>query len=216
VAPHPDDDVLGCGAYLASVAHGGRRVIAVYLTDGAGSHSGSDAYPPERLRMVRENEARRALERLGIRTEPRFLRRPDGTLRADGAAAKRLADDVRACVPDDDDVLVLGPWRRDPHPDHRAGAAIVERVARSLGVRYAEYFVWLAERGSPADRPRRDEGRTLRLATHAFTNAKSAALREHRSQLGDVVHDATTSFRIPETMIARALDGSETFVVPAR
>ena len=76
VAPHPDDDVLGCGALIARVApHLPVRVI--YVTDGAASHDGSPTYPPQRLRDVREREARRGLRRLGVKTPPLFLGWPD-------------------------------------------------------------------------------------------------------------------------------------------
>ena len=45
VAPHPDDDVLGCGALIARVApHMPVRVV--YVTDGTASHDGSLTYPP--------------------------------------------------------------------------------------------------------------------------------------------------------------------------
>ncbi len=47
IAPHPDDDVLGCGALIARASmHLPVRVI--YLTDGSASHENSPTYPPDR------------------------------------------------------------------------------------------------------------------------------------------------------------------------
>ena len=79
IAPHPDDDVIGCGALIARVAQD-RPVRVCYVTDGAASHIGSPTYTPRRLRDVREREAARGLRRLGVRERATFLRWPDGTV----------------------------------------------------------------------------------------------------------------------------------------
>ncbi len=42
LAPHPDDESLGCGALLAA-AFAGKGARVVCLTDGSGSHPGSRA-----------------------------------------------------------------------------------------------------------------------------------------------------------------------------
>lgn len=44
ISPHPDDDVLGCGALIARMAPR-VPVRVVYVTDGAASHR-SISYPP--------------------------------------------------------------------------------------------------------------------------------------------------------------------------
>ncbi len=212
VSPHPDDDVIGCGAFLAAAAANGRTVRAIYVTDGSASHVGSPTYPPERLRREREGEARAALARLGIATAPTFLGRRDGSL-AD-ADPDELARELATLIPDDDATLVLGPWRRDPHPDHRAVAAALLRTARERArLRYAEYFVWLGERGTAEDAPRRGDGRAVRLSTARHLDAKRSAIAEHRSQLGALIRDAREAFALPASLIARALGPSEAFVV---
>src|ERR1700712_4437889 len=65
LAPHPDDESLGCGGLIAACVAAGPPPIVVILTDGAGSHH-SPSYPPERLRAVREQEARQAVAHLGL------------------------------------------------------------------------------------------------------------------------------------------------------
>jgi hypothetical protein len=61
VAPHPDDESLGCGGLIAEARAEGRRTRVVVVSDGTGSHPASKAYPKERLRDLRENEARKAV-----------------------------------------------------------------------------------------------------------------------------------------------------------
>src|ERR1700722_17819790 len=66
LAPHPDDESLGCGGLIAAGCHARRAPIVAILTDGAMSHPGSKAYPGERLVRLREAEARGAASLLGL------------------------------------------------------------------------------------------------------------------------------------------------------
>lgn len=50
VAPHPDDEILGCGGVLQLLHAAGRSLLLISITDGTASHPGSSAWPPERLR----------------------------------------------------------------------------------------------------------------------------------------------------------------------
>jgi LmbE family N-acetylglucosaminyl deacetylase len=213
VAPHPDDDVIGCGGAIATAAARGAAVHIVYVTDGAASHPGSRAFPPERLRMVREAEARRASAHLARDVHSTFLHWPDGTVPcADASAAAPLIARLAGAFPAG--ALVLAPWRRDPHPDHRAVASLVNAVtARRRDVLLAEYFVWLDERGDAGDRPLPGEGTPLELDITPFVAAKRAALAEHRTQLGLVIDDAETAFVLPPGVIARAGDCTERYLL---
>ena len=216
VAPHPDDDVLGCGALIARLAPR-LPVQVVYVTDGAASHEGSPAYPPRRLRDVREREARRALRALGVRTAPHFLRWPDGCIPEPGDAdATDLLAALAALIPRDEDVAVAVPWRRDPHRDHRATSLLVDAVLRERPrASRVEYAVWLDVIGDPSDRPSAGEGRLIEIDSRRWNAVKRAALREHRSQLGQLITDATKAFALPESLLRSALGPVERFVVPS-
>jgi len=216
IAPHPDDDVLGCGALIArAAAH--LPVHVIYLTDGAASHENSRIYPPARLRAVREDEARRALCRLGVKTPPQFLRWPDGTVPAAGdAAAAPLLAALRLAIPADADVAVATPWRRDPHCDHRSATSLVDAVLRERprALRF-EYAVWLGVIGDASDEPLPHEGVTVEVESGPWLSAKRAALCEHYSQLGGLITDASWAFKLPEDLLLRALGPCERFVIPS-
>src|ERR1700722_4781773 len=47
----------------------GLRTKVVMVSDGVGSHPNSKAYPPERLRFLREEEAKQAGAELGLKPE---------------------------------------------------------------------------------------------------------------------------------------------------
>ena len=80
VAPHPDDESLACGGLIADACRQGLRGKVVIVSDGAGSHPNSKAYPPDRLRSLREEEARRAAAELGLEAGGDALPRPPGSL----------------------------------------------------------------------------------------------------------------------------------------
>ncbi|HEY1429527.1 MAG TPA: PIG-L family deacetylase, partial [Candidatus Tumulicola sp.] len=129
VAPHPDDDVIGCGGTLFALVRSGVQPTIVYVTDGSASHPNSIKFPPPKLAALRKCEAREALRELGVRTKPIFLDVPDGTLSELDPSARshvieRLADVISSLAID----TVFGPWKHDPHPDHVATASVLENA----------------------------------------------------------------------------------------
>jgi LmbE family N-acetylglucosaminyl deacetylase len=214
LAPHPDDDVLGCASLIARAAQR-MPVTVVYVTDGAASHRGSAAYPPERLRAVRHDEARRGLHALDPRVHAVFLDWPDGRVpRAGDPAAAPLIAALREHIPLAADVAVAVPWRRDHHADHVAVATLADAVLcdRPRAARI-EYTVWLGILGDAADEPQAGEGRTIELDARPWMSGKRAAIAEHRSQLGSLITDADEAFVLPEALLERALGPVERYVV---
>ena len=119
VAPHPDDETIGCGGTLALLADAGAEVRVVVVTDGEAT-AGSP-HPPTETAARRRGEAVAACAALGVGA-PVHLGLPDGAV-ADHATSLRVAlDRVRDAL---DPQLVLVPWLLDRHPDHRACARSV-------------------------------------------------------------------------------------------
>src|SRR4051794_41593260 len=77
IAPHPDDESIGCGGTICLHATCGDRVSVVFLTSG---ELGLKHLPREEAWRVREREAECAAAVLGI-ASTRFLRQPDWSLR---------------------------------------------------------------------------------------------------------------------------------------
>jgi LmbE family N-acetylglucosaminyl deacetylase len=114
VAPHPDDESIGCGGTAALLAAAGTDVTVVIATDGEATR-GSDL-PPASLAARRREEAMRAARLLGVRA-PTFLGLPDGAL-SDRTAelCRALTAELRRALPE----LLLVPSPLEEHPDHRA------------------------------------------------------------------------------------------------
>lgn len=111
LAPHPDDEAIGCGGVIAQHLRSGRRVMIVVATDGTAATANTDA---EAYRERREQESRRGVERLGAGAEIEFLRVADRHL--DASIALRLRSLLTDYRPD----LVLLPSLVEIHPDHVA------------------------------------------------------------------------------------------------
>jgi len=78
LAPHPDDESLGCGGLIAACCAAGRPPVVAVLTDGSGSHPGSRAFPPTRLAAIRKAEVTAAVG------PPRYAGRAPGVSRGEG------------------------------------------------------------------------------------------------------------------------------------
>jgi len=122
LAPHMDDEVLGCGGTIVRHVRAGASVTVIFLTDGRhGSAANAALAEPERadkqreLVAIRKEEARRAGKLLGVQTVL-FLDAEDQRLHADTLAVERLRDALERQEPD----LVYLPFFLERHVDHRA------------------------------------------------------------------------------------------------
>lgn len=156
LAPHPDDEVFGCGgAILAHVQHG-IPVSVIILTDGS-------LYGDAAVRMA---ESRSAATLLGC-GEPEFWAYPDRGLCHDQDLVGRLVQKIVATGAD----LVYAPSPWEVHPDHRQTASAAAQAVLHTGVRIAYYEV-----GSPL-RP------NLLLDITAHAAVKMQAMRCFASQM---------------------------------
>ena len=126
LAPHPDDDVLGCSLLMRRVAAAGKRIVIVWLTDGGASHG--DLSPNARRRLVerRQAEGIAGVSALGVAPEAtHFLGFQDGAL-------AQCVDEARQhlqCICSDHGVdMVVVTDKGDGHPDHRAAFLIASQL----------------------------------------------------------------------------------------
>lgn len=211
VAPHPDDESLGCGGLIAEACARGTPVRLVVVSDGVGSHPNSRCYPPEKLRELREDETRRATAALGLAASAiRFLRLPDRYVPTQGGDAERAKAAILEAAREVAAGAVCVTWQHDPHCDHAACAALVAALRAKLpGVRLLAYPIWGLT--LPPDTEVGPAPRGLRLAVHSHVAAKAAAIAAHRSQTTDLIDDAP-GFRLTPEMIARFTGGDEIFL----
>ncbi|MGE0314731.1 MAG: PIG-L deacetylase family protein [Lautropia sp.] len=217
LAPHPDDESLGCGGLLAN-AFAGKGATVVCLTDGSGSHPRSRRYPAPRLAERRARELREAVTRLGgTHADIVELGHRDGACPTRGSAFDASVARVSALCVARRATMLFATSGADQHTDHQACevlARAVQATLPALGL-YA-YPVW-----SRRDRFAPDAGveRRLRwLDTSGVRDAKARAIAAHRTQLGLVVDDDSDGFVLEPTFVARFVEEDECFIeiAPAR
>lgn len=222
VAPHPDDDVLGCGGTIALLREHGVPVWVVIASDGAASHPHSQRFPASMMRELRAAETLEGLAAVGVdRAAVTFLNLPDGavpqpgTPGADAAiagAAIQVAVATLAGLPGVNTVLL--PWRRDPHDDHRATWALFTAALDALDspVRRIEYPIWLLVHPGPDDLPEPHEGRLWRRDIAPVLDCKRAAILAHRSQTTDMIDDDPTGYCLPPAVLEQFFQPWEPFI----
>jgi len=149
VAPHPDDEVLGCGGMLQLLAAAGRQLQLISVTDGSASHPGSERWPVERLSVVRPQESAEALRRLGVPLHRmKWLRGgfSDSQVAADEPSLVAFIE--RHLRPGD---VVFSTWCEDGHCDHEAAGRASIEAARRVGATCHELPVWTWHWASPED-----------------------------------------------------------------
>ncbi len=198
VAPHQDDESLGCGGLIALLRSFNVPVTVLFISDGTGSHPQSRTFPSNRLRDTREAEAREALQILGVATDAmRFLRFRDTAVPTAGTADfAAAAERVRRVVADTRPGTIILPWRRDPHCDHRAAWQLIRAAleGQQSQPRLLEYPIWVWELAGTGDLPHAGEVEGWRLDIAAVLAQKQTAIAAHRSQLGQLIDDDPSGF----------------------
>jgi LmbE family N-acetylglucosaminyl deacetylase len=233
LAPHPDDETIGCGATIARTVAAGGHVEIVIAADGRYSHKDSEIVSPEQMRDLRRVEAVAACAALGVPEEQVVqLGHEDTHLdRSRPELLDALRDALRRVDPDD--VYVVSGL--DPHPDHRTLNAAVHEVLRDdrRARTVWEYPVWswidgpwfeLSQRppsaralhlvGDPlaaslgAPRPRK-------VSTAGFVAAKRAGLAAYTSQVTNLTGEACWPV-MDDALLGLFLGGYEVFLAPPR
>jgi LmbE family N-acetylglucosaminyl deacetylase len=203
VAPHPDDESLACGGLLAEACRQGLRGKVVVVSDGVGSHPNSKAYPPDRLRSLREEEARQAAAELGLKREDMlFLRLPDRFVPSEGEEAERAIGAIADCAREIGARSLFVSWRHDPHCDHEASYQIACAVQRRTEeIRLFEYVVW-GHTLPPSTEVDPIGGFRIQIDQQALEK-KRRAIAAHRSQTTNLIDDDPDGFRFTQSGLAR-------------
>lgn len=197
VAPHPDDETLGCGGSIALHRMQGDPVAVIVVFDGALGAVGADG--AER----REAECRAAAREL-LDPDLEFWRLPEGHVPSTHdieAATTRLVArffELRA-------ERVYAPWPGDDHPDHRVVASCVLAAVARMGAQAPE--VWGCEVWS-------DHAAAIVVDVSAAHERKLRALACHASQAADGALEAACRSRLERRarVFQGRASGAEAFV----
>ncbi|MGF1588948.1 MAG: PIG-L deacetylase family protein [Pleurocapsa sp.] len=201
VAPHPDDETLGCGGAIALLRQLNVPVTVAVVSDGTKSHPNSLTYPSPALKKLREQESLAALAILGVAPEVvTFLAMPDGEVYISSESEKAIAS-IRHYLTNLAPSLIFLPWRKDPHPDHRASWQLFTTAMGNLTnpPRLIEYPIWdwdTKQRGDFSD-----SVKAWRLDISSVLELKRQAIAQYRSQISDLIDDDPQGFRLTPQML---------------
>jgi N-acetylglucosamine malate deacetylase 1 len=210
IAPHPDDEVLGCGGTIARIARSGRPADVAIVTRGM-----APAFAPSQVDAVRA-EAAEAHAMLGVR-HTHYLDFPaaglDRTPQAElNAALRQVIVDV---APD----TIFVPFRGDIHIDHRLvfDSALVAsrpnggfRPSRILAYETLSETNWSAPHVTPAFIP------NIFIGIEGMLDVKLAAFRAYASQCQPFPHERSVEALRALAMLRGAcvnLPAAEAFVL---
>jgi LmbE family N-acetylglucosaminyl deacetylase len=217
IAPHPDDESLGCGGLIASLRQSGIAVHVIFTTDGSMSHPESQNTTAIGRCKMREQEAINALAILGVEeSRVTFFRGQDSALPAKGekgftgfvAQMKGIIDTIQPG-------LVLVPYEFDPHRDHRASWQItVEALEEYPEAAIWQYLIWLYTLGKDQDvEPLTTiPGGIQYLPMRSFKQLKKKAIIQHHSQLDLEVFEDPKGFMLKDEVLQNFYGDKEYYI----
>ncbi len=189
VAPHPDDDLIGCGGSIAKHLNINNKIFVVYVTNGDAFNSD---YSQAEFTKLRIKETRDAAQVMDLKTENLFfLGETVWDINPNKTRLKILAL-IRNLKPD----ICYIPHSQDEHADHKLVHCIgMEAIQMAPGPWFKTskeenswevptilaYEVW-----TPLKNFNYVENIT------EFTEKKSMSLRRHKSQIAEVKYDEAT------------------------
>jgi LmbE family N-acetylglucosaminyl deacetylase len=211
VMAHPDDIEFMAGGTVARWARAGTELHYCLLTDGNSGSRDPNATPAA-LAEIRRAEQRAAGAIFNVASYT-FLGHPDGRLVADIDLRLAIARVIRQVRPDTvltcDPRFVYSPWYLN-HPDHRAAAEATLAAIMPISNTRLAALELLEEGLEPHDVGAvylaiPDRATLWMPLEPADMEGKIAAMRAHKSQLGDwdaskMIHD----FAVQAAVEARA------------
>lgn len=131
IGAHPDDPESMCAGTMLKLKAMGAEVVAVYFTSG---EAGIVGKTHEQARTIRQAEARKACEVLGVRAV--FLTQTDGNAEVNKERYAEMKALIEAEQPD----MVITHWPIDSHRDHRVCSILVYDAWRMTGRGFDLYY----------------------------------------------------------------------------
>ena len=147
-APHPDDEVLGCGGLLQQLAANGNPIVLIHVTNGTQSHPNSHVYSQEKLNIIRPQESIKALEVLSVAHQVMTiaLDLTDGNV---FAQQDQFHQKLSTIIQPND--ILITPFMHDGHPDHEATGLVVASFAKQHHLACYQVLIWAWHWAKPAD-----------------------------------------------------------------
>ncbi len=129
IAPHQDDEVLGCGGFIKKNIDDGNSVTILFITSGWSGIKNKKISQNDKIK-IREIEAKKAGKILGIKNFI-FLRKEDRSIYTDKTLLSELVKVIQTIQPN----IILSPHQNDSDFEHK----IINKLTKEAA--------WLAKEG---------------------------------------------------------------------
>jgi LmbE family N-acetylglucosaminyl deacetylase len=171
LAPHMDDEIIGCAGVIRKHTESGHPVVVIYMTDGSKGMMGKAANPG--LMDIRKRESEKSNRWLGIR-ETYYFDLEDGSDKPWDHMSGILREVLESQQPD----IIYLPSFWDTHPDHQKTNQLFKQATLGrLSCQVCAYEVW-----SPINP-------NILVNITRQMPLKLKAIREHQSQLRYLRYD---------------------------
>ncbi len=136
IAPHPDDESIGCGGCIAKHVKAGRKVKIIFLTDG-GKGDFNGIYGRDYLQLRRQSTCN-AMEALGVEDFVFWAYGDRELYYVIDQIEERLFQTMNTSHAES---LVYVPSPFEAHPDHRASFIALWKLRKRLPISIAAYEV---------------------------------------------------------------------------
>lgn len=140
IAPHPDDETLGCAGLIQQLLATGKKVDIIYMTGGGKSHSGCCDIDETTLMENRRNLAKTSAAILGLPQENlHFLDYTDGGIAYECEETGKLRNLLKEMNPE----AIFIPHKGEGWSDHIKTGEIVKSLLQDNNkTAIYEYCVW--------------------------------------------------------------------------
>lgn len=138
IAPHPDDESLGCGGSIARHVKAGSRVKIIFMTNGdRGDFEGK--FGGNYVKM-RKQSAEKAMEILGVKDYEFWSYKDRDLYSVEKEIKEKLFHTIEIFPPS----LIYAPSPLEAHPDHKVAFEVVWNLKGKIKANLAFYEILMA------------------------------------------------------------------------
>ncbi|MBD2730072.1 PIG-L family deacetylase [Nostoc sp. FACHB-892] len=217
IAPHQDDEVLGCGGLIRLKREQNVPVQIVFVTDGAASHGKHPKFQSGEIVPIRKQEALCALSILGVdKSQIYFLNKPDSQLQyLDASKRQQTIEQLAGLLKSFQPGEIYVTHRQDRIKDHEVTYELLLAAIQhsEIEVDIFQYPIWILWKSLLFRDLKLDElASAHRISIHSVQSKKIEALEAYRSQCLPI--DAETSAVLKPGFLRRFFVPYEIFFKP--
>lgn len=140
IAPHPDDEVIGCAGLIQQTLKQGKQIYICMLTGGEASLRDYSKMSEEELKKQRLSLTKKITIQLGLSADHLFLLNfPDGNINQHHPDFQSLKQIIQQIKPD---AIYVPHQKGEGWSDHIEAGNMAKEITKDTTIHLYEYCVW--------------------------------------------------------------------------